>query len=98
MGTHFQRSRARVGLLYERSRSGYNSFPPTILPFSDISAFQADPYEPDWKQSFYGRNYQDLYAIKAKFDPDHIFYGPTAVGSDEWQMHENGALCWIGPN
>ena len=57
---------------------------------------QSDPREVDWKQSFYGVNYQKLYSIKNKYDPDHVFYGNTSVGSDDWYVQANGALCWIG--
>ncbi len=60
------------------------------------SLVQSDPREVDWKRSFYGANYQRLYSIKAKYDPDHIFYGNTSVGSDDWQVKGNGALCWTG--
>ena len=68
----------------------------TPSPVADYFLFQADPYQPDWKQAFYGSNYQDLYSIKKKYDPDHVFYAPTAVGSDQWKVQGNGALCWNG--
>ena len=57
---------------------------------------QSDPREVDWKQSFYGANYPELYSIKTKYDPDHVFYGNTSVGSDDWYVQGNGALCWTG--
>lgn len=57
---------------------------------------QSDPREVDWKQSFYGANYQKLYSIKTKYDPYNLFYGNTSVGSDDWYLQENGALCWAG--
>ena len=60
------------------------------------SVLQADNREVDWKQSFYGSNYQQLYSIKAKYDPDHVFYANTSVGSDDWYVQGNGALCYIG--
>ena len=33
-----------------------------------------------------------------KYDPDHIFYAPTAVGSDDYEVQENGGLCWSDRN
>ncbi|KAF3401999.1 putative FAD-linked oxidoreductase, partial [Penicillium rolfsii] len=54
---------------------------------------QADPQDPDWKQNFFGSNYDSLYAIKKKYDPFNTFYAPTAVGSDEWQVEADGRLC-----
>ncbi|OQE09919.1 hypothetical protein PENVUL_c005G02576 [Penicillium vulpinum] len=53
----------------------------------------ANPLQPDWKQTFYGRNYNSLYAIKSKYDPLRTFYAPTAVGSDDWQVEAGGRLC-----
>ena len=58
--------------------------------------YKSDPREVNWKQSFYGANYQRLYSIKTEYDPDHIFYGNTSVGSDDWKVQGTGALCWSG--
>ena len=63
---------------------------------NSVSISQSDPREVDWKQSFYGANYQELYSIKTKYDPNHVFYGNTSVGSDDWYLQGNGALCWAG--
>ncbi|KAI4162238.1 MAG: hypothetical protein LQ342_004106 [Letrouitia transgressa] len=54
---------------------------------------EGDPYQPDWQQTFYGANYNALRAIKKKYDPDDLFYGTTAVGSEEWLVAEGGRLC-----
>ncbi|KAL9117519.1 MAG: hypothetical protein Q9187_005943, partial [Circinaria calcarea] len=54
---------------------------------------EADFQEPDWKNTFYGSNYERLLAIKNKYDPDHLFYATTAVGSDYWTVKAGGRLC-----
>lgn len=54
---------------------------------------QADPNQPDWKQAFYGVNYERLLGVKTKYDPYHLFYGPTAVGSDYYKIDDAGRLC-----
>lgn len=54
---------------------------------------EADWKQPDWKLAFYGENYPALEAVKKKYDPDHIFYARTAVGSDRWVQREDGRLC-----
>ncbi|KAF9262225.1 hypothetical protein L218DRAFT_1078014 [Marasmius fiardii PR-910] len=54
---------------------------------------EADPNEPDFKQVFYGSNYDRLLAIKNKWDPDQILYGAIAVGGDRWFQTEEGRLC-----
>ena len=56
---------------------------------------EADPNDPHWKQVFYGENYDRLKAIKDKYDPNGIFYGHTAVGSDEWTVKQDGRLCRV---
>ena len=49
--------------------------------------------QPDWQSVFYGPNYEALKAIKDKFDPNHMFYGLTAVGSEYWMPQADGRLC-----
>ena len=103
---YFGRPCTRGWLLHERGNSHHTLIPATTVPFSlpksrsdlliIILVSQADPHTVNWKQDFYGSNYQKLYSIKKKYDPNHIFYAPTAVGSDEWQVQGNGGLCWAG--
>ncbi|KAK8041122.1 hypothetical protein PG994_014129 [Apiospora phragmitis] len=49
-----------------------------------VPRIQADPNQPDWQKAFYGENYNRLLAIKNRYDPDHLFYAPTAVGSERY--------------
>ncbi|KAJ5622745.1 FAD/FMN-containing dehydrogenase [Penicillium lividum] len=53
---------------------------------------EADPHQPNWKYTFYNDNYDRLLSVKNKYDPKHIFYGTTAVGSDYW-VEVDGRLC-----
>ncbi|KAF3490691.1 uncharacterized protein GIQ15_00208 [Arthroderma uncinatum] len=57
---------------------------------------EANWQQPDWQNTFYGNNYQSLRAIKAKYDPNHLFYGLTAVGSEAWAPDASGRLCKTG--
>jgi FAD/FMN-containing dehydrogenase len=49
-----------------------------------------------WKEDYFGVNYDRLLAIKEKYDPEHVFWGNAAVGSDNyWELASDGRLCRI---
>ncbi|CAI6341901.1 unnamed protein product [Periconia digitata] len=64
---------------------------------------EANVMEPNWQESFYGTQYSRLLSLKKKWDPKGVFYGPTAVGSEEWEVQDgdqgtqtqNGRLCKV---
>ncbi|KAJ8094936.1 hypothetical protein PM082_010152 [Marasmius tenuissimus] len=64
-----------------------------LTPGSGAYLNEADPYEPDFKEAFYGSKYNRLLEIKNKWDPDQVLYGSLAVGGDRWQETEEGRLC-----
>ncbi|KAI6765284.1 hypothetical protein HG531_012383 [Fusarium graminearum] len=51
---------------------------------------EADFQQPDWQDTFYGANYDKLLQIKKKYDPKHLFYATVAVGSEQWDVAEDG--------
>jgi FAD/FMN-containing dehydrogenase len=50
-------------------------------------------YQGNWRQEFYGSNYDRLLRVKDKYDPDHALWGWTAIGSDYWALDEDSRLC-----
>ncbi|KAG7094808.1 hypothetical protein E1B28_005621 [Marasmius oreades] len=64
-----------------------------LTPGSGSYHNEADPNDPDYKEAFYGSNYDKLLAIKDKWDPDQILYGATSVGGDRWRETVEGRLC-----
>jgi Berberine and berberine like len=56
---------------------------------------EADFMQPDFKEVFYGKNYDRLLTIKDHYDPNHMFYAKTAVGSDYWVAQADGRLCRV---
>ncbi|KAF9163728.1 hypothetical protein DFQ26_002211 [Actinomortierella ambigua] len=55
-----------------------------ITPGAGTYMNEADANEPDFKDAFFGSNYQRLLEIKNKYDPQSLFYCRKCVGSDEW--------------
>ncbi|KAF9136547.1 hypothetical protein BG015_003095 [Linnemannia schmuckeri] len=55
-----------------------------LTPGSGAYSNEADPNEPDWQQNFWGDNYQRLYDIKKRIDPEGLFVCRRCVGSEEW--------------
>ncbi|KAJ5633111.1 FAD binding domain protein [Penicillium lividum] len=68
-----------------------------LAPESGAYLNEADFRQPDFKRAFYGENYHKLRSIKTKYDPHQLFYGLTAVGSDEWTILDSGRMCRQSP-
>ncbi len=58
----------------------------------DMGAYlnEADAFESDFQQSFWGENYQRLYRIKQHIDPKGLFIARRGVGSEDWDAE---GLC-----
>ncbi|KAF2179656.1 FAD-binding domain-containing protein [Zopfia rhizophila CBS 207.26] len=64
---------------------------------------EAAVMEPEWQHSFYGLQYERMLGVKRKWDHRGVFYGTTAVGSEEWEVRDgdrgvqtqDGRLCRV---
>ncbi|KAJ5152014.1 hypothetical protein N7492_010309 [Penicillium capsulatum] len=45
---------------------------------------EADPFDPDWKEDFYGPQYDWLKSVKQKYDPHGVFWCFRCVGYEGW--------------
>ncbi|KAE8409328.1 hypothetical protein BDV37DRAFT_293887 [Aspergillus pseudonomiae] len=54
---------------------------------------EANAYESEFQNSFWGENYQRLLDIKKKWDPESLFVVRSGVGSEEW---DDWGLCRVG--
>ncbi|RAK78082.1 putative FAD-dependent isoamyl alcohol oxidase [Aspergillus fijiensis CBS 313.89] len=52
-------------------------------------------WQGNWEVELYGRNYPRLLEVKEKYDPAHVFYAKTAVGSAAWEVDSKGRLCRV---
>jgi Berberine and berberine like len=64
----------------------------SLNPLGGTYANEADPDSPDWQRSFWGSNYERLFEIKKKVDPEGLFYCRACVGSEMWE-DVDGVLC-----
>ncbi|KAK6431063.1 hypothetical protein LTR95_012775 [Oleoguttula sp. CCFEE 5521] len=65
-----------------------------LTPNGSCYLNEGDFRQPNWQETFYGANYAKLNAIKDKYDPHHVFWAVTAVGSEYWTpVDETGRLC-----
>ena len=55
-----------------------------IPPNAGSYVAETNFFESDWQRSFWGTNYPRLQAVKAKYDPDGLFFVHHGVGSEEW--------------
>ncbi|KAF4472924.1 FAD FMN-containing isoamyl alcohol oxidase [Fusarium albosuccineum] len=51
---------------------------------------EADGYEENFQDSFWGSNYPRLYELKQKLDPENLFIVRRGVGSEDWDAE---GLC-----
>ena len=55
-----------------------------LLPRVGSYVWETDYFQPHWQDAFWGENYARLLAVKAKYDPDGLFFLHHGVGSEDW--------------
>jgi FAD/FMN-containing dehydrogenase len=55
-----------------------------LAPNGGSYVSESNFFEPSWQQSCWGENYPKLRAVKAKYDPEGLFFVHNGVGSEEW--------------
>lgn len=79
--------------LQEKMTNHYIPLLEALAPDSGAYLNEPDFRQPNWKQAFYGANYDKLRNIKSKYDPENIFFAVKAVGSDQWTVSNDGRMC-----
>ncbi|KAK4458178.1 hypothetical protein QBC42DRAFT_277389 [Cladorrhinum samala] len=55
---------------------------------------EADPFQPNWQNAFWGTNYPRLLSLRQKYDPNGLFYAVSTPGTEKWEQIEYGTrLC-----
>ena len=55
-----------------------------IAPDAGSYVSESDYFNAQWQQAYWGDNYARLKAVKAKYDPDELFFVHHGVGSESW--------------
>jgi FAD/FMN-containing dehydrogenase len=55
-----------------------------VAPGAGSYLAEADYFDPNWKRSSWGPNYDRLATVKKRYDPDGLFFTHHGVGSDQW--------------
>jgi len=55
-----------------------------VAPGAGSYVSESDYFEKNWQDAFWGGNYPRLAAVKAKYDPDGLFFVRHGVGSERW--------------
>ncbi|KAH8653558.1 hypothetical protein BX600DRAFT_385991 [Xylariales sp. PMI_506] len=64
-----------------------------VTPGSGAYVNEANFRQPNFQQDFWGSSYDRLLSIKNKYDPTSLFYATVGVGSEAWEVMEDGRLC-----
>lgn len=55
-----------------------------IVPNGGSYVSESNYFNASWQQAYWGTNYPRLRAVKAKYDPDGLFFVHHGVGSEHW--------------
>ncbi|KAH7329441.1 FAD binding domain protein [Stachybotrys elegans] len=64
-----------------------------LAPGSGAYFNEADPFDPQFQETFWADNYSRLKSIKDKYDPDSVLWCISCVGSEDWVIGDGGRLC-----
>ncbi len=66
-----------------------------LAPDTGCYMNEADRFDPEYLEDFYGRNLERLEGVKKRYDSEGVFYCGTCVGSGRWREDGRGMLCRV---
>ncbi|KAF2841763.1 FAD-binding domain-containing protein [Patellaria atrata CBS 101060] len=84
---------AEAAVLQDELHSVIRPVLESATPGTGVYMNEGNWQQPGWQDVFYGSTYERLLQIKKRYDPEGVFYGLTAVGSEAWAQDANGRLC-----
>jgi FAD/FMN-containing dehydrogenase len=57
-----------------------------VAPDGGSYVSESNYFNPRWQSAYWGENYARLLAVKAKYDPDGLFFVHNGVGSEGWSV------------
>jgi FAD/FMN-containing dehydrogenase len=55
-----------------------------VVPNAGSYVSESNYFNLSWREAYWGENYPRLRAVKAKYDPDGLFFVHHGVGSEDW--------------
>lgn len=55
-----------------------------VVPNFACYISESNFFETQWQSAFWGANYQRLLKVKARYDPEGLFFVHHGVGSESW--------------
>jgi FAD/FMN-containing dehydrogenase len=55
-----------------------------LVPDAGAYVSESSYFQSDWQRAYWGENYPRLQAVKARYDPDGLFFVHHGVGSEAW--------------
>lgn len=53
---------------------------------------EADRYDQEWKEDWFGSRYGWLKSVKQKYDPEEVFWCWHCVGGEDWEEVKGGTV------
>ena len=86
-------SNATIQAVYEDVTHNKTQAMKDLAPNTGCYMNEADRFDSDYLQDFYGRHRWILSRIKRRHDPRSVFYCPTCIGSERFRVQPSGQIC-----